>query len=111
MEDELWEPLDSELWEVTHNSWLVLLTASLSKLRSPMANPNHRRKVEKAARIEQDYLNAPTWFQQRHQQSPLSCVAYFSMAIHAQRSAADLPSFADASSTRDRAVRQEEWLD
>ena len=23
MEDELWEPLDPELWELTHNPWLV----------------------------------------------------------------------------------------
>jgi hypothetical protein len=39
-----------------------------------MANPNYR-KVEAAARIKRDYLNAPTWFQQKHQQSPLSCIA------------------------------------
>jgi hypothetical protein len=39
MEDKLWEPLDPELWELTHNPRLVLLTASLSKIRSLMANP------------------------------------------------------------------------
>jgi glycogen phosphorylase len=43
MEDELWEPLDPELWELMHNPWLVLLTASLSKLRSLMANPTYRQ--------------------------------------------------------------------
>src|SRR6476620_4628634 len=78
-EEELWEPLDPELWEHTHNPWLVLLTTSLSRLKSLMANPNYRLKVEEAAHTKQDYMQAPTWFQQKHAQSPLSCVAYFSM--------------------------------
>jgi starch phosphorylase len=78
-EEELWEPLDPELWELTHNPWLVLLTTSLSRLKSLMAEPNYRRKVEEAARTKQDYMQAPNWFQQKHAQSPLSCVAYFSM--------------------------------
>jgi len=78
-EEELWEPLDPELWEHTHNPWLVLLTTSLSRVKSLMAEPNYRRKVEDAARTKQDYMQAPTWFQQKHAQSLLSCVAYFSM--------------------------------
>src|SRR6185503_13250364 len=78
-EEELWEPLDPELWELTHNPWLVLLTTSLSRLRSLMADPNYRLKVEETARTKHDYMQAPSWFQQKHAQSPLSCVAYFSM--------------------------------
>ncbi|MGH9880014.1 MAG: DUF3417 domain-containing protein, partial [Pyrinomonadaceae bacterium] len=78
-EEELWEPLDPELWELTHNPWLVLLTASLSKLKSLMADPDYRGKVEEATRTKQDYMQAPTWFQQTHATSPLSCIAYFSM--------------------------------
>lgn len=78
-EEELWEPLDPELWEHTHNPWLVLLTTSLSRLKSLMADPNYRRKVEEAARTKKDYMQAPSWFQQKYAQSPLSCVAYFSM--------------------------------
>jgi glycogen phosphorylase len=78
-EEELWEPLDPELWELTHNPWLVLLTTSLSRLKSLMADPNYRLKVEEAARTKQYYMQAPTWFQQQYAQSPLSCVAYFSM--------------------------------
>jgi starch phosphorylase len=78
-EEELWEPLDPELWELTHNPWLVLLTASLSRLKSLMSDPHYRRKVEEAARAKQDYMQAATWFQQKHAKSSLSCVAYFSM--------------------------------
>lgn len=78
-EDELWERLDPELWELTHNPWLVLLTVSLSRLKSLMAEPNFRCKVEEAVRVKQEYLEAPTWFQRAHPQSPLGGVAYFSM--------------------------------
>ena len=44
-EEELWEPLDPELWELTHNPWLVLQTASRSKLKSLMADANFRRRI------------------------------------------------------------------
>src|SRR4026209_882664 len=44
-----------------------------------MADQNYRLKVEEAARTKQDYMKAQTWFQQKYAQSPLSCVAYFSM--------------------------------
>jgi len=68
-EEELWEPLDPELWEFTHNPWLVLLTTSLSRLKTLMAEPSYLRKVDEAARIKQEYLRAPTWFQQKYAES------------------------------------------
>ena len=77
-EEELWEPLDPELWELTHNPWLVLLTSSLSRLKSLMAEPNYRAKVEEAARIKQTQMRATAWFQ-RQPDSRLTAVAYFSM--------------------------------
>jgi starch phosphorylase len=78
-EAELWEPLDPELWELTHNPWLVLQTVSRSKLKSLMSDPNFRQKVDDAARAKNDQAESTTWFQQTHPQSPLSCIAYFSM--------------------------------
>ena len=78
-EEEVWEQLDPELWELTHNPWLVLQTVSRSKLKSLMADPNFRQKVNQAASAKQTYGDATTWFQQKHRESPLSCVAYFSM--------------------------------
>jgi starch phosphorylase len=78
-EEELWEPLDPELWDLTRNPWLVLLTVSLAKLRSLMADGNYRHKVDEAARVKQEQMQSATWFQQHHSQTPLNCVAYFSM--------------------------------
>src|SRR5215813_11540924 len=78
-EEDLWAPLDPELWELTHNPWLVLQTVSHSKLKTLLADPRFRQKVDQAAHFKEDQTQAQTWFQQKHGQSPLSCVAYFSM--------------------------------
>jgi starch phosphorylase len=78
-EEGVWEQLDPELWELTHNPWLVLQTVSQSKLKSLMSDPNFRGKVDDAARAKQTYGDATTWFQQKHPESPLNCAAYFSM--------------------------------
>src|SRR5215831_12603646 len=78
-EEELWEPLDPDLWELTHNPWLVLQTVSRSKLKALLCQPDYRSKVEDAARVKQNQMQSTTWFQEKHGQSPLNCIAYFSM--------------------------------
>ena len=37
--DRLWEQLDPELWELTHNPWVVLQTVSQEKLQSVIGQP------------------------------------------------------------------------
>ncbi|HYW72329.1 MAG TPA: alpha-glucan family phosphorylase [Pyrinomonadaceae bacterium] len=76
-EDELWEPLDPELWELTHNPWLVLQTVSHARLKTLLLDPDFRQKVDRAADYQQK--QSTTWFQQNHGQTSLGCVAYFSM--------------------------------
>jgi starch phosphorylase len=66
----LWEPLDPELWELTHNPWVVLQTVSRSKLKTLMADATFRGKVDEAARIKQQQAEVTTWFQQKYGQSP-----------------------------------------
>ena len=41
--DRLWEQLDPELWELTHNPWVVLQTVSREKLQSVTANPDFQK--------------------------------------------------------------------
>ena len=77
--DEVWRALDPILWELTHNPWLVLQTVSHDQLRRVLADPVFRKKVDGLVRIRRQALERPAWFQQSHPQSPLRCVAYFSM--------------------------------
>jgi starch phosphorylase len=78
-EDELWGALDPEVWELTHNPWVILQTISRTKLKALTADEGFRRQVEALLRTHEEYLEAPTWFSITHAESPLTCVAYFSM--------------------------------
>ena len=77
--DQLWRALDSVLWELTHNPWVVLQTVSREELQRVLADPAFRKNVDDLVQARRDTARAPAWFQQTHPQSPLSCVAYFSM--------------------------------
>jgi glycogen phosphorylase len=77
--DDVWQRLDPDLWELTHNPWVVLQTASRGKLQQMLADPAFREKVDALVKTRRQAEEAPAWFQQTYPQSPLTCVAYFSM--------------------------------
>ena len=77
--DHLWERLDPELWELTHNPWIILQTVSQEKLRSVAADPDFQRLVADLHREKQAAECSGGWFQEAHPRSDLTGVAYFSM--------------------------------
>src|SRR5271157_3804415 len=77
--DKLWERLDSELWELTHNPWVVLQTASRERLQSVTADPQFRRLLADLHREKTTTASSEAWFQRAHPHSGLAGVAYFSM--------------------------------
>ena len=77
--DEVWRQLDAELWEFTQNPWVVLQTVSKDKLKSVLADATFRKKIDDLLQSKRQAAEAPAWFQKMHPQSPLKCVAYFSM--------------------------------
>ena len=77
--DQVWRQLDAELWELTHNPWVVLQTVSRAKLQGVLADSVFRNSIDDLVRARRDAAEAPAWFQQTYPQSSLSCVAYFSM--------------------------------
>jgi len=77
--DEVWRQIDPRLWEITHNPWVVLQTASRERIERVLADPVFREKVDAFVQERRQVLEAPAWFQQNHSQAPLTCVAYFSM--------------------------------
>jgi starch phosphorylase len=77
--DEVWRELDPELWEFTHNPWVVLQTVSRDRMERVSADPAFRKKVDALVQAKRQAAKAPAWFQQTYPQSPLTCVAYFSM--------------------------------
>ena len=77
--DEVWRTLDPILWELTQNPWVVLQTVSRDKIESVLADSVFRNTVDELLQTRRQAAEAPAWFQQNHPQSPLNCVAYFSM--------------------------------
>ena len=77
--DDVWRQLDPELWAITHNPWVVLQTVSRDQIKRVLANPVFRKSVDGLVQTRRHEVEAPAWFQHTYPQSPLSCVAYFSM--------------------------------
>jgi len=77
--DEVWRKLDPALWELTQNPWVVLQTVSQDKLKNVLSDPAFRKTIDDLLQCKRLAAEAPAWFQQKHPESPLKCVAYFSM--------------------------------
>ena len=77
--DEVWRQLDPELWEITHNPWVVLQTASRDRIERVLADRAFRKNVDVLVEAGRQAAEAPAWFQRNHPQAPLTCAAYFSM--------------------------------
>jgi starch phosphorylase len=77
--DEVWRQLDPELWEITHNPWVVLQTVSRDRIECVLADPVFRKDVDSLVQRRRQTLAEPAWFQQNHPEAPLTCAAYFSM--------------------------------
>lgn len=77
--DHIWRQLDSNLWELTHNPWVILQTVSREHLATMLAEPAYRQELDDLARDQQLAKDSPAWFQFHHADARLTSVAYFSM--------------------------------
>jgi len=77
--DQLWEQLDPELWELTHNPWVLLQTVSREKLQTVTSDPRFQRLLADLHREKTLAEESEAWFQKAHPRSGLSTIAYFSM--------------------------------
>lgn len=82
--DQVWRQLDAELWEITHNPWVVLQTVSREQIEGVLSDVDFRAKVDELVNVRRRIAEQPAWFQQAHgtnegNENPLTCVAYFCM--------------------------------
>src|ERR1035437_6352135 len=71
--DKVWRQLDSELWEIPHNPWVVL------QMERGVADAAFRRNLDGLVQPSRQAVSAPAWFQRNHWEARLTCAAYFSM--------------------------------
>ncbi len=77
--DEIWRQFEPDLWDSTHNPWVVLQTVSKDKFKKIMSDPVFRKKVDELKQSKEDDITGPAWFHKSYPESPLTTVAYFSM--------------------------------
>jgi len=77
--DQVLPQLDPELWEITHNPWVVLQTVSRDQIERVLADPVFRKNVDGLVEASRQAAEAPAWFQRNHSEAALTCAAYFSM--------------------------------
>jgi len=77
--DQLWQQIDPELWELTHNPWVLLQTVSREKLRSVTADPRFQKLLADLHQEKTFAEESEGWFQKAHPHSGVSIIAYFSM--------------------------------
>ncbi len=77
--DRLWQQLDPDLWDLTHNPWVLLQTVSREKLQRVTADPSFQRLLTDLHREKTLAKESEAWFQQAHPHSGISTIAYFSM--------------------------------
>ncbi len=77
--DQLWEQLDPELWELTHNPWVLLQTVAPERLQMVTADPQFQGLLADLHRERTSAEKSESWFQKAHPHSGISTIAYFSM--------------------------------
>ncbi len=77
--DQLWKQLDPELWELTHNPWVLLQTVSREKLQTVTSDAAFQKLLTDLRRQKTFAEESEAWFQKTHPSSGVSAIAYFSM--------------------------------
>ncbi len=78
-DEALWRDLDPETWALTRNPWLLLQTASTTRLAELAEDRDYRARLAAAGEAHRRALAGPTWFQRAHPEAPLGAVAYLSL--------------------------------
>lgn len=77
--DALWAQLDAELWEHTHNPWVVLQNVSQLRLEQLAQDEAFARKLRQASEERQAYLKAPGVVADPALSNGPAAIVYFSM--------------------------------
>lgn len=77
--DGLWERLDEEAWNWTHNPWILLQDISEQRLGELAGDRSFTEELARLAAMRQNYLTRRTWFESTYGAGQLGGVAYFCM--------------------------------
>src|SRR5579872_3528665 len=67
--DRLWQRLEPELWDLTHNPWIVLQTVSRETLQAVATEPEFQQLLADVTSERQAAERSEAWFQRAHPHS------------------------------------------
>ncbi len=77
--DALWKSIDPELWERSHNPWVILQNVPQERLEWLARDPAFLDEIERAVQHRARYLGEPGWYSKKRTVDSPRMVAYFSM--------------------------------
>ncbi|MCW9011213.1 alpha-glucan family phosphorylase, partial [Marinobacter sp.] len=77
--DQLWRQLDEEIWEATHNAWLVLNSASAERLQQLAEDPEFLTQYQQQLNRHEAFNQCPTWYSENCGNQLATGVAWFCM--------------------------------
>ncbi len=77
--DAVWETIDPELWERSHNPWFILQNASRQRLDELADSKEFLDKLDKALEDHRCYHKETGWYEQHGTGEDPAIIAYFSM--------------------------------
>jgi glycogen phosphorylase len=64
--DEVWETIAPEVWDITHNPWLVLQTVAHTRLKQLARDKRFRGLLAEQLAAREENLRETTWFEEAH---------------------------------------------
>ncbi len=77
--DRLWVRIDPELWNRTHNPWLILQTTAAARLEELAADPAFVEAVAEQIECHRRALEAESWFARSRKRPAFRRIAFFCM--------------------------------
>ncbi len=77
--DKLWRALDAEVWDATHNAWLVLNVVSSEHLLALSQDPDFLTLYQQQISRHESFTRAPTWYSKAYDNELGDGVAWFCM--------------------------------
>lgn len=77
--DALWSSVDKNLWERTHNPWVVLQSTPVERFKLLACDEKFQSELASFVEAREQYLTRPGWFRSTESAAQLGGVAYFSM--------------------------------
>lgn len=77
--DALWSHVDEDLWELTHNPWIVLQTTSSERFQALVQDSAFMDELVSFTSARDQYLQAPSWLGENQELNGIGGIGFFSM--------------------------------